>query len=204
MTRMRLEVFLTHSILPLTVAMSSSTESNFDHRTKEFNWLNFDRIAVDFSVEIEDMRFARRGRVGKRRRNPHTHRRFIPHAVDGDISSVYGLAKHLHHRGQLQIRRSKAHIVALAAALLHHAFERIRVAQSSIAAATLQSPKRRRMRVAVMGRPSKLSRSCEQMRVPRESPHSCNSERYLPLSRQNGNRCPHASHTVRIHRTSHP
>ena len=75
------------------------------------------------------MRFARRGRVGKRRRNPHAHRRFIPHAVDGDISSVYGLAEHLHHRGQLQIRRSKAHIVALAAALLHHAFERIRVAQ---------------------------------------------------------------------------
>ena len=29
-------------------------------------------------------------------------------------------------------------------------------------------------------------------------------EKSITLSRQNGNRCPRASHTERIHRTSHP
>lgn len=70
MTRMRLEVF-PH---PFNIALDGCNELidrvELDHRTKELNRLNFNRIAVDFSVEIEDMRFARRGRVGKRRRNP--------------------------------------------------------------------------------------------------------------------------------------
>lgn len=60
---MRLEVF-PH---PFNIALDGCNELidrvELDHRTKEFNRLNFDRIAVDFSVEIEDMRFARRGRV---------------------------------------------------------------------------------------------------------------------------------------------
>ena len=105
----------------------------FDHGTQIFHEPDHQGLTVQVTVEVKDMDFAQSvGLPFEHGRNAHGDRRPIPDTVNVRISRVHAFAQRTERERRRKIGGLEPHIAPLAATVLDHAAQTIRLSEQPV------------------------------------------------------------------------